>query len=71
MDEYAKEFKLEVEKLYDEILDKLDALICETLVTMSFCNDNGEENDAMLQKVLIDFIQEKMEWMLKESEESK
>ena len=59
MDEVVKDFKKELEGLYEEMYQKLDNIICSTLVVMSFYNE-GDENLEILQDIILNVAQEQM-----------
>lgn len=60
MNEVVKDFELELEKLYEEMYSKLDKMICDALVVLSFYNEDGDENLDALQEVIIKVAQEQM-----------
>lgn len=60
MDEVVKDFKQELENLYEEMYKKLDDMICSTLVVLSFYNEDGDKNLDALQEVIITVAQEQM-----------
>lgn len=61
MKEIVEGFKVELECLVDEMSQKLDKIICDTLVTMSFFEGSEEEHEAIIKNVLIELMQEKIE----------
>lgn len=60
MNEAVKDFKQELENLYEEMYKKLDDMICSALVVLSFYNEDGDENLDALQEVIITVAQEQM-----------
>ena len=70
MKEYIDEFRLEVEMLYKKLYDELDLLIDNAMFNMSFENDDPEGNYALLENVMINFIQDQIVSRLDEYEES-
>lgn len=60
MNEIVKDFKNELENLYKEMYNKLDDMICNALVVMSFYNEDGDKNLDILQEVIINVAQEQM-----------
>lgn len=62
------DFKIEVEKLLDEMYLNLDTLVCDTLVTMSFYDDDGDANYEKLQEKMIEVLQEQFSKLLDEEE---
>ena len=62
------DFKIEVEKLLDEMYLNLDTLVCDTLVTMSFYDDDGDANCEKLQEKMIEVLQEQFSKLLDEEE---
>lgn len=60
MDDIVKDFRLELENLYAEMYSKLDNIICNTLLVMSFYEEDGDKNLDALQEVIISVAQEQM-----------
>lgn len=58
MDEFVKEFKIEMENFMEELYVKLNGLLDEAMFNMSFYNLNDEENFEKIQEVMMEVIQE-------------
>jgi hypothetical protein len=70
MKEFVDGFRIDIEELYKEMYDKLDILIDTAMFNMSFVDDDPDNNYALLQEVLVDFIQEQIGSQLYNCEES-
>lgn len=66
MKELVNDFKIDVENLLGEMYQKLDELVCDTMVTMSFYDDDGDANYLKLQEKMIEVIQEQFCKILEE-----
>ena len=62
------EFKMDLEKLMDNMYQNLDTLVCDTLVTMSFYDEDGDANYEKLQEKMIEVLQEQFSKLLDEEE---
>lgn len=58
MDEFVKEFKIEMENFMEEMYVKLEEVVDGALFNMSFYNLNDEENYEKLEAVMMEVIQE-------------
>ena len=58
MDEFVKEFKVEMENFMEAMYAKLDEVLDAALFNMSFYNLNDEENFEKIQEVMMEVIQE-------------
>ena len=58
MDEFVKEFKIEMENFREEMYVKLEEVVDGALFNMSFYNLNDEENYEKLEAVMMEVIQE-------------
>lgn len=68
MKDIVNEFKMDLEKLLDDMYQNLDTLVCDTLVTMSFYNEDGDANYEKLQAVMIEVLQEQFSKLSDEEE---
>lgn len=58
MDEFVKDFKVEMENYMDEMYQKLEELVDGALFNMSFYNLDDAENFEKLQEVMLEVIKE-------------
>ena len=58
MDEFVKEFKIEMENFMEEMYVKLEEVVDGALFNMSFYNLDYEENYEKLEAVMMEVIQE-------------
>ena len=58
MDEFVKEFKIEMENFMEEMYIKLEEVVDGALFNMSFYNLDDEENYEKLEAVMMEVIQE-------------
>lgn len=58
MDEFVKEFKIEMENFMEEMYVKLEEVVDGALFNMSFYNLDDEENYEKLEAVMMEVIQE-------------
>lgn len=58
MDEFVKEFKIEMENFMEEMYVKLEEVIDGALFNMSFYNLDDEGNYEKLEAVMMEVIQE-------------
>ena len=58
MDEFVKDFKVEMENFMEEMYAKLEEVVDGALFNMSFYNLNDEENFEKLEAVMMEVIQE-------------
>ena len=58
MDEFVKEFKIEMENFMEEMYVKLEEVVDGALFNMSFYNLDDEENYEKIQEVMMEVIQE-------------
>lgn len=61
MDEFVKEFKIEMENFMEEMYVKLEEVVDRALFNMSFCNLGDEENYEKLEAVMMEVIQEQFD----------
>ena len=66
MDEFAKVFKVEMENFMEELYQKLEELLDETLFNMSFYNLDDEENFEKIQEVMMEVIKEQFNKIFEE-----
>lgn len=70
MKELMDDFKVDLEKMMDDWYDTLERLVDEALFNMSFYEGDPEENFIKLQDVMIEVLQERLSFILKEDGES-
>lgn len=58
MDEFVKEFKVEVENFMEELYVKLEDLVDRALFNMSFYNLDNAENYEKLEAAMMEVLQE-------------
>lgn len=70
MKELMNDFKVDLEKMMDDWYHSLEQLVDGALFNMSFFEGDPEEHFAMLEKVMIEMLQERVGCLLKEDGES-
>ena len=58
MDEFVKDFKVEVENFMEELYVKLEDLVDRALFNMSFYNLDNAENYEKLEAAMMEVLQE-------------
>lgn len=70
MNELINDFKVDLEKLMDDWYYSLEQLVDGALFNMSFFEGDPDENYIKLQDVMIEVLQERIGFILKEDGES-
>lgn len=70
MKELLDDFKVDLEKLMDDWYYTLEHLVDGALFNMSFYQGDPEEQFTMIQDVMMEVLQERLDFILKEDGES-
>lgn len=66
MDEFVKEFKVDVENFMEELYVKLEDLVDGALFNMSFYNLDNAENYEKLEAAMMEVLQEQFNKIFEE-----
>lgn len=66
MKEFVDGFKMDLEKLLDNMYEDIELLVDNAMFNMSFIEDDPDENYLKLQEVMIEVLQERFAMALED-----